>query len=210
MVAMRVCSDHIIKRRNAFSLYIGGNGIPFTDLTGFLFDTSSLDQLHAAIKSTRTMWPVIVNVADENKAYSYEWYTLEDTDDALKDEVKRRNPDNINGLLVATNHFVDPSWGLNWLNEHGHIWSIDQDSPTHSATRRNNLLYLGSYKGKFDVTTMETVLETPIDNGGATRPTTVIQVIAVPKDRVLYVRVPGSSVEGWNEVDLKSLFTTDI
>jgi hypothetical protein len=182
---------------------------PFIDLTGFLFDISRLDQLDEAIKSTRTMWPVIVNVADENISYSYEWSTFEDTEDPHEDEVKRRNPDK-DGLLVATNHFVDPSWGSDWLKAHGHIWSVDHDSPAHSATRRNNLLYMGSYKGKFDVKTMETVLETPIDKGGATRPTTVIQVIAVPKERVFYVRVPGSSVECWNEVDLKGLFRTDI
>lgn len=178
------------------------NRMTFIDLTGFLFDTNTLKQLDTAISSTNTFWPSIVNVADGNVSYSYEW--------AL-DAVKQRAPDH-DGLLVATNHFVDPSWEIPLPADPTGIPSKSQ-----TVERRINLLNLGDeYKGHINVTTMETILDTAYENGGATRSNTVIQIIAVPGDRTLWVQLPDndnlgtkksqSYYQNWVKVDLKSLF----
>jgi hypothetical protein len=174
---------------------------PWIDLTEFLFDSNMLEQLGDAINSTSTFWPAVVNVADENTSHSYEWATY---------AVKQRESDR-DGLLVATNHFVNPKWGFAEV----------LGDPSQTVTRRNNLLNLGDrYKGHINVATMERILDTPYEKGGATRGSsfkmdeanatetaTVIQIIAVPKDRTLWIQTPG--FQNRTEVNLKRLFQTD-
>lgn len=128
---------------------------------------------------------MIVNVADGNASYSYEWATF---------DMKRRLPDR-DGLLVATNHFVDPGWEM--------VEPRENESLT--VLRRNNLMALGErYKGRLDVNTMMKILDTGISQGGATKRSTTIQSIVVPEDRVLWVKAPG--YQNWTEVDLGELF----
>jgi hypothetical protein len=76
--------------------------------------------------------------------------------------------------------------------------------------RRTNLLALGEKnKGRINSSSMIQMLDTPMDKGGATWPETgeirtVYQVVAVPQDRMLIVKVPG--FQDWTPVDLKELF----
>jgi hypothetical protein len=52
---------------------------------------------------------------------------------------------------------------------------------------------------------MKVILDTTIDNGGATQPTdTTHQIIAVPKELRLWLKAPGNF--NWQKIDLKRLF----
>ena len=146
-----------------------------------------MKEFDMAFQSIRSNLSSIVNVADKDIAYSYEVPTY---------DVKRRAPDR-DGLLVGTNHFVDPSWGIPPPDDEKNGWTV---------TRRNNLLALGEkYKGEFNVEKMKEVLDTTIENGGATSPSyTIYQIIAVPEELILWLKAPGNFE--WQQVDLKRLF----
>ncbi|MCD4786474.1 MAG: hypothetical protein K8T10_21825 [Candidatus Eremiobacteraeota bacterium] len=164
------------------------NRIPFYILElGFLLDFSSLSQLNAALHSTRSDFTYIVNVADKNEAYSYEMATF---------GVKRRAGVK-KGLLVATNHFVDPSWGIS---------EPFNDKPHLTMLRRKNLLAQAEkYKGKFNAKKMMDILDIPIDKGGVTRPKhTIYQIVAVPEKLRFWLKLPG--YQDWVRIDLDPLF----
>ncbi|TWI71746.1 hypothetical protein LZ24_01762 [Desulfobotulus alkaliphilus] len=174
-----------------------GGGLTYTNrvpaivsLMGFLMDYKGMEPVDAAFHSTRPEFTFIINVADASKAFAYEWAPF---------DMKRRDGDS-DGLLVATNHFVHPAWGL----------ALQPDTGFESPLRRENLLSLGhSHRGKMDVSTMMALLDIPMDQGGATWPEegkirTVYQVVAVPAERSLMVKVPG--YQDWTGVDLKPFF----
>ena len=152
----------------------------------FLFDCSTMAGLDGAINAARAHYSFILNVADKEAACCYEWPTF---------DLRRRAPDRP-GLLVATNHFVDPSWGL----------GLPQDSATRSLHRRQNLLTLAEkYKGRFHARTMMEVLDIPFDRGGATWPDrTIYQMVAVPQELKLWLKAPG--LQDWVQTDLEKLF----
>jgi len=161
-------------------------------LFNYLFDSSTMEQLDAAFNTGRACFPYIINVADKNEAFSYEWAPF---------DIKRRSG-NEKGLLVSTTHFVDPSWGL----------PDPPDGSFLTKTRYDNLLALGKkYKGEFNVEKMMNVLDTPIHEGGPTVTgksikefATTYQIIAVPAELKLWVKVP--DYQDWTQVDLKGLF----
>jgi hypothetical protein len=153
---------------------------------GFLLDSSNMEQLDLAIQTARAGMAIVLNVADKNAAYSYEC-SIFDT---------KRKAEDRQGLLVATNHFVETSW------------NIAEPFPdvAHTMLRRKNFLSLGErYKGKFSPQTMKEVLGTPIEKGGATFPDgTVYQIIAVPQELKIWLKALGYT--DWVEINLKPLF----
>jgi len=159
----------------------------FVTLLSFLQDFSTMDAIDAAFQSTRVNLSSIVNVADRDISYSFECPTF---------DARRRSPDR-DGLMVATNHFVDPSWGMPPpLNDEQLGWTVK---------RRNHLLQLAKeHKGEFDVEMMKRVLDTPLDDGGATVPGTIYQIIAVPQSLQMWLKAPDNF--DWQKVDLKELF----
>jgi hypothetical protein len=72
--------------------------------------------------------------------------------------------------------------------------------------RYQNLLALGEkYRGIFSPQTMMKVLDTPIEKGGPTdTEKTIYQVIAIPAQLKLWLKVPG--FQDWTEVGLGPLF----
>ncbi|MBW2545085.1 MAG: hypothetical protein JRD43_06405 [Deltaproteobacteria bacterium] len=157
----------------------------FIQILGFLFNSSDMTQLDAAVFSSKPAVAILLNVADEKVAYSYEWPTF---------GIRRRGQDKP-GLLVSTNHFVDPSWKI--AHSSGDIFQ--------TLSRRANLLALGEkYKGKFSVKVMMKVLDTPYDKGGAQRSHNIYETIFVPKNLNLWVKTPGTS--DWEAVDLTHHF----
>ena len=157
----------------------------------FLLDYSTMDGINTGFNTTLPDFACIIQVADKDVAYSYEWATYG----------LRRITGRANGLLAVSNDFTDPSWGL---------WP----SPSaESAERRENLYALGEkYKGKIDLDIMKKILATPIDKGGATRPKssrveTLYQIIAVPAELKWWINLP--NYQGWTEIDLASLFTKE-
>ena len=167
------------------------NRVPvIINLLAFLCDCSTMEQLNAAFNSTRSNFTFIINVADDNCAYSYEWPPFD----------LRRRTGEVEGLLVATNHFVNPAWGM----------ALMQNTGFKSVERRKNLLSLGhKNKGKMNTGKMMDILDIPMNAGGATWPArekiqTVYQVIAIPGELKLWVKVPG--FQNWTGVDLAPVF----
>ena len=174
-----------------------GGGLAYTNrvpaianLLAFLVDCGTREHLDAAFQTTRPNFTFIINVADENDACAYEWPPF---------DLKKRSGD-AEGLLVSTNHFASPAWGV----------VLQQDPYFKSVLRRDNLLAMGEkYKGGIDSATMMKILDTTMDKGGPTWSQegsirTVYQIIAVPEDRAVWVKVPG--YQDWTPVDLKTLF----
>lgn len=152
----------------------------------FLLDSSTMESLDSAIGTTRADYAILYNVADKNKAYSYEWSI---------NDVKRRAPD-ADGLMVATNHFLDPAWNS----------PEPEGDPHNTISRRKNLLALAEkYKGRFNPEAMMTVLDLPYDKGGVTRDFTIYQIVAVPAELKVWLKAPG--YQDWTEVDIGKLFT---
>ncbi len=167
------------------------NRVPaIVSLLAFLNDYSTMDQLDAFFNTTRTDFAFIINAADKSRGISYEWAPFEH---------RRRNGD-AEGLLVATNHFIDPSWGI----------VLQDNVGFETVRRRENLLALGhKNKGKINLETMKEILDTPMNDGGATWPSegsirTAYQIIAVPDSLQIWLKVPG--FQDWTGVELKSLF----
>ncbi len=160
----------------------------FLTLFSFLQTYYTQEELNVAFQSVSANLSSIVNVADRNSAYSFECSTS---------AVKRRAPD-AEGLMVATNHFVDPSWGISP--------PVPDEENAWTAKRRANLLNLANAnKGLFNVEKMMQVLDTTIPEGGATQPNeTIYQIIAVPSDLTLWLKAPGNF--NWQRVNLKTLF----
>lgn len=163
-------------------------------LLASLNDSGSLDQLDAFFNTTRTEFTFIINAADKTRGVSYEWAPFE----------HRRRSGDTEGLLVATNHFADPSWGI----------VLQDQAGFETVRRKENLLSLGhGKKGTIDLEVMKGILDIPMDKGGATWPTdgsmrspyrTTYQIIAVPASLQLWLKVPG--FQDWTEVDLRDLF----
>ncbi|MEW6369226.1 MAG: C45 family peptidase [Acidobacteriota bacterium] len=172
---------------NAMGYYANRLSI-FISLFSFLQDFRTMDAISSGFYSIRPNLSSIVNAANTHGAFSFE---------CPPDlEAKRRVPDK-DGLLAATNHFVDPSWGIPPPDDKDNAWTV---------TRRAHLLEQGEkYKGQFTVPIMKRVLEMTIDEGGATDPTdTIYQIIAVPRDLTMWIRAPDNYT--WQEVNLRRLF----
>jgi hypothetical protein len=152
---------------------------------------ATVAQLDAPFKAVLANLSSIVNAADEKESLSYECYT--------DGRVKARGPDEA-GLMAATNHFVDTSWG--------------EIAPPDSTTivRRDNLLARAKEsKGSIDAARMMGIFDLALPDkdgkvnpqGGATVDWTIYQVAAVPRDRILYLKAPGTF--DWQKIELKAL-----
>lgn len=156
-------------------------------LFSFLEQSTSLEQLSSYFSSTTPDLAYIVQGADESSAVSFEWST---------GGVKVRGSDR-DGLLAATNYFVDPSWGIPPPVN-------DVDS---SVVRRENLLALGEQnKGFLNPEVMMKVISTPLEDGGAFRAPnlTSYEIVAEPASLTMWVRVP--EYQDWVKIDLKPFF----
>ena len=173
------------------AMQLSNRVLSLATLFSFLESCGTLDQIDSNFHTSLPDNAFIINAANRTGAFSYEWATF---------NVARRNPDK-NGLLVSTNHFVDPSWGVfdrKYLPTD--LWD--------SRQRRENLLMLGEKcKGNFSAAAMMNIMSIPFKNGGFLMPPphdTSYQVVAVPEDLTIWVKVSG--VQDWTEVDLKPLF----
>jgi len=153
----------------------------------FLLNYSGMSDFDRVIRTTQSNGPIVVNVADEKAAYSYEWPPF-----GLKKRVNDRE-----GLLISTNHYLHPSWGIPEPGPHTSEKTIE---------RRANLLAIAEkYKGEFTADKMIQVLDLPLSENGATHfDKTIYQVVAVPETRIFHIKLPG--FQDWIEVDLKPYF----
>ena len=165
-----------------------GKRIPFMikDL-GAMLDSSTVEGLDAALVTSRMHYPLIYNIAYPGGAFNYEMTTY---------DVKRRQGQD--GLLIGTNHFISPGWGL--------PASEYLEAIKDSKERYDNLKNLAERnKGKIDASIMMDMMDVPQDKGGATpQDKNIYQFVAVPTDLKIWVKAMTCS--DWTEVNLKPLF----
>ena len=104
------------------------------------------------------------------------------------------------GLLVAYNSFIPP-YPNNWRDR------IDPPPSPEQDPRYDNLVALASsdrFRGKLDPEAMMDLLRIPIENKGALHAGTVLQVVAVPETRTIWVR--GVEYSDFQKVELSPLF----
>ncbi len=159
----------------------------FTTLFSYLQEYHNLEEFDRAMRSTLVDLCSIINVADPSRAYSYEC-SLHDT--------RRRDHDE-EGIIAAANAFSLPGWYMSPLHP-----SVE---PDQSQVRKSNLLALGAkHKGALSPAVMMDILNVPITEGGATHKGTIYQVIAVPEQLKVWLKMPG--LQDWTEIPLKPLF----
>jgi hypothetical protein len=156
------------------------------EMVRLLTDYPGFGEIDAAMNTLRSNYAFIIQVADKEAAYSYEASVL---------DIKRRAGQEP-GLLVATNDFVDPAWGL----------TPPLDAEDKSVQRRDNLLGLANtYKGKITPDTMMQIMDTPFEEGGATWTNrTEYQVVVEPANNTLWIKTRG--IQDWVEIDLNKYF----
>jgi hypothetical protein len=158
------------------------NRVPaIAELFMFLLDSPDLDQLESFFQSTRSNFAYVIGTADDQTSRCFEWPVF---------DVKRRLSVKRPGLMVATNHFTEPSWGLPRPDDAKFSWT---------RSRRQNLLNLAEhFKGSIDVARMKKILDTRLKDLGATTDNTVYQIIAVPGTMSLSLKIP--ELTDWTDV----------
>jgi hypothetical protein len=156
------------------------------EMVRLLTEYNDFKDIDAAMNTLRSNYAFIIQVADKEAAYSYEASVL---------DIKIRAGQEP-GLLVATNDFVNPAWGL----------TPPYDAEDRSVQRRDNLLALANtYKGRITPDTMMQIMDTPFESGGATWINrTVYQVVVEPEDNRLWIKTRG--IQDWVEIDLNTYF----
>jgi hypothetical protein len=159
-----------------------------TEVFKMLQNCASLKEMEGALAGRVPDCSCILNVAEPGGAASFEWAT---------DGFKRRGPDR-DGLLVSTNHFVDPAWHL--------PEPLAGQASYFTVERRNNLLQQAeASKGTFNPNAMMKVVSRRLEDGGSFRGrNTCFQVVAMPSTLKIWVRVPPTGK--WSEIDLEPLF----
>lgn len=156
------------------------------ELFGFLLDGATLDEIDSFFQTTKANFAYIIGVSDGQTARCYEWPVF---------EVKRRESHSRPGLTVLSNHFTEFSWGLP---------RPDDKTFWHTRTRRQNLLALAKHlKGTIDSDTMMKIMDTRIEDLGATSDMTLYQMVVVPEKLQLWFKIP--ELQDWTEIDMKQL-----
>jgi hypothetical protein len=163
-------------------------------LFDFLSSYSTIEQFDAAFHSTRPGYGYLVNIADKNLAQSYEWMTF---------DTRIRIDDN-SGFLAVTNNPVHPL-PKDWVNK----MPIMPNNADELDPRRNNLINLAKKnKGQIDFDLMKDLYLIEIEDGGATMTNlinkTTFQVIAIPEDLIISIRIPFYSE--WQDINLSNHF----
>lgn len=133
--------------------------------------------------------PINGTAADSRSAFSYE---------VSPSRCVARQSDQ-DGLTAETNHYVDSSWDV--PEEY-----LQSESWKDSEERRDNLLALGeSYKGTIAARVMMEIFDIPKSQGGATVHDTTYQVVAVPSQLKIWIKIP--DYQDWVTVDLNPCST---
>ena len=155
-------------------------------LYDFLQNSSSQADLGERLLSLGASLNLIVNVADAGGACSYE---------CSFDGGLPRQPE-AEGFLASTNHFLNPAWGI-----------TPQEDAGKTIERYNNLVAYGTgHKGQFDADLLMQLLDTPVEEGGATLTDSILfQVIAAPSQPGLWIKIPAA--QDWTPIPLEQFFS---
>ena len=143
---------------------------------------STQDQVNNAFQNLAVDISSIINVANPSSAYSFE---------CSLSSMKRRSPDQA-GLLISTNHFIDPSWDLSPPEP-------DSANGWTEARWNNGLAWAETGKGHLSIELMKDFLSKDITSeAGLFSASTIYQVVAIPQQLKLWLRAPGYF--DWQEV----------
>ncbi len=162
-------------------------------LMSMMLDSGTIEQADAFFSAVRAEGGLIINVADADKAYAYEWGTSD----------YRRRVDDENGFLADSNDYIDPTW------------QVVRELPDGAASgftkeRRINLAAMAKKnKGRINANKMMEIFDKTIPEGGpsfdkASGLKTYYSIVAVPSELKLWLNV--RDLQGWTEIDLKPLF----
>jgi hypothetical protein len=160
-----------------------------------LFRNTTSEAVDMWFNSTLPECGLIMNGSFPDHATIYEWATF------------RVAPRNTDGLVSASNDFIDPSW-------HNYpivFFDSTNEGIGYTWTRRTNLLKLGEqHKGQITPQKMMEIFDQNIPDGGATFPegglvSTIYSVVAQPSELKIWLKV--NTYAGWDEIDLKKYFT---
>lgn len=152
--------------------------------------SDTVQQAAALLKSIPADISYILQIADPTHAVSLERPTFD----------ARVRPADDRGLVVAYNSFVLP-YPAHWRGR------VAPPIPSDIDPRYDNMLRLAqspAYKGLFTPQAMMTFLEVPMEEGGAYHAGTVVQVVAVPAERTIWLR--GCDYADWERVPLAGYF----
>ena len=157
-----------------------------TELFDFLLQSATLDEIESFFQTTKSNFAYIVGVADGQTARCFEWPVF---------EVRRRESHSRPGLTVLTNHFTEFSWGLP---------RPDDKTYWMTRTRRQNLLTLAKhFKGTINDKTMMDIMDTHIDDLGATTDMTLYQMVVVPERFEMWFKIPDG--QEWTKIDMREI-----
>lgn len=156
-----------------------------TMLFSSLFECDELGDLELFFNTVNCSSSYIINAADSSRAVSYEWCPT---------GVKHGEQTLPDGLLTSTNHYVNPDWE----------YPVPTDETSWDAlTRRDNLIALcEAEKGRIDVPSMQRIIDTSEQDGGARNELTVYQIVAEPETLTLWVRVVHAPEPAWEKIEL--------
>ena len=160
-----------------------------------LFRNTSSAEVDKWFNTTLPEVGLIMNGSFPDHATIYEWATF------------RVAPRNAEGLISATNDFIDPSWHDYPIT----FFDATNEGIGYTYTRRTNLLNLGELnKGQITPQKMMEIFDRTIPDGGATFPEgglikTIYSVVARPAELKIWLKVREYS--GWEEIDLKKYFS---
>ncbi len=146
-----------------------------------LFEADSMRCADLFFHTANSAGSYIIGVTDGKSARGYEWSVF---------GVKRS--DEKENLMVITNHFTAKDWGLPETTDAKSFSSL---------TRRKNLLALAEKnKGKITAAVMRGILDLPLEKGGAASEITVYQMVVVPEELSMWLKIPGR--QEWICVDM--------
>ncbi|MBN1198136.1 MAG: hypothetical protein JXA23_02205 [Bacteroidales bacterium] len=160
-----------------------------------LFRNTSGKEVDQWFNTTLPEVGLIMNGSYPDHATIYEWATF------------RVVPRNGQGLLSATNDFIDSSWHQYPI----FFYDTTNEGIGYTCTRRINLMKLGEQnKGLITPQIMMDIFDKTIPEGGATFPdegliSTIYSVVVQPSELKIWLKVRGYS--GWEEIDLKNYFS---
>ncbi|MCQ2285621.1 MAG: C45 family peptidase [Bacteroidales bacterium] len=150
----------------------------------------NLDDIDHFFKTEKSFSAFLIGVTDAHEARSYEWCI---------NGMKRGDTQTPNGLMIQTNHYVNEEWNYRCPSDN-ESWG--------SLQRRSNLLHQAKeYCGMFDIQSMQEIMSTPLEKGGACNEFTLYQLIVEPSTLTLWIRIPHHL--DWKEVNMKSFLTVN-
>jgi hypothetical protein len=155
------------------------------DLLEIIQNAGDFSQIERQLRATESDYSLIINTADAQSARSFEFSSINGM---------KPNFPNKNDVFVSTNFFLNTTWPNLPMPTDNTTW--------FGVTRRNNLLSLASKESKHNASTIQSIMEKRIEDGGAVWAYTIYQLIFDTSDSSLYLRATQHQ-SGWTHILLQ-------